>query len=217
MMHRNDYLKPLEIIQWQTRTNTDVAPAITPASSSWDDLRQCVANCVACPLHQSRTQTVFGVGNTSAKLMVIGEAPGFNEDQQGEPFVGRAGQLLTAMLQSIGLKREEVFIANILKCRPPENRNPNAEEIAACATFLKQQIALLQPALILATGRVAAHALLHSKQSMESLRGIVHTHQASATPLIVTYHPAYLLRSPSDKKKAYLDLKFTIKTLASIL
>jgi DNA polymerase len=145
--------------------------------------------------------------------MIIGEAPGFNEDQQGEPFVGRAGQLLTAMIKAIGYQREEVYIANILKCRPPENRDPTAEEVATCTPFLNQQIAMIKPRLLLAVGRVAAHYLLNSKSSLESLRGKIHTVGEERTPLIVTYHPAYLLRSPADKKKAYLDLQFAQKTL----
>lgn len=211
------YYRPLELIDWQRRNK----PAMTEEPSqhklghTLQTLQHCVSQCTACPLHETRTQTVFGTGNPQAKLMVIGEAPGFHEDQQGKPFVGRAGQLLTAMLSSIGFSREEIFIANILKCRPPENRDPLPAEVAACRGYLQQQINLIQPKLLLAVGRIAAHALLNSKQSLESMRGIIHQYGETNTPLIITYHPAYLLRSPSDKKKAYIDLKFTSKTLAS--
>lgn len=214
MTSQNPYYQPLELIAWQSRFAAAVAPAA--ATPDLDTLRQCVASCTACPLHQSRTQTVFGTGNQQARLMIIGEAPGFNEDQQGEPFVGRAGQLLTAMLKAIGFQRQDVYIANILKCRPPENRDPTAEEVATCTPFLNQQIDIIKPRLLLAVGRIAAHYLLNTKSSLESLRGKIHHFGDSRTPLIITYHPAYLLRSPSDKKKAYIDLQFTQKTLKTL-
>lgn len=213
MHDRSPYFTPLELINWQSRTKPDTTAAAE--LTELQQLRQCVANCTACPLHTSRTQTVFGYGNPRARLMIIGEAPGFHEDQQGEPFVGRAGHLLTAMLHAIGFTREDVFIANILKCRPPENRDPSAAEVASCTPFLNQQIALIQPRLLLAVGRIAAHYLLGTKKSLESLRGQLHVVNYSPAPLIVTYHPAYLLRSPSDKKKAYSDLLFAIKTLTT--
>lgn len=209
------YLNALGLTRWQVRHPPETAIIETHATPDLAELRQCVAACTACALHTTRTQTVFGVGNQTARLMVIGEAPGFHEDQQGEPFVGRAGQLLTAMLRSIGFAREDVYIANILKCRPPENRDPTAEEVAQCTPFLNQQIALIQPTLLLAVGRIAAHHLLKTKKSLESLRGQVHSLNETTAPLIVTYHPAYLLRNPSDKKKAYTDLLFTLKTLNS--
>jgi uracil-DNA glycosylase family 4 len=170
-----------------------------------------VASCVACSLHQSRTQTVFGVGNTQAELMIIGEAPGFHEDQQGQPFVGRAGQLLNAMLQAIEQDRNTVYIANILKCRPPSNRDPSPEEVQSCTPFLLQQIALIKPKVLLAVGRIAAHYLLNSQSSLGQLRGKIHRYQN--IPLIVTYHPAYLLRNPQDKGKAFQDLQLTYRTL----
>lgn len=222
MTSQYQYYQPLELIAWEPRIQPAIQPevkvalqpAAKPAAPDWACLQNSVAGCTACALHQSRTQTVFGTGNPSAKLMIIGEAPGFHEDQQGEPFVGRAGQLLTAMIKAIGFMRSDVYIANVLKCRPPENRDPTAEEVATCTPFLNQQIALIQPRLLLAVGRVAAHYLLNSKQSLEALRGRIHHIGETATPLIVTYHPAYLLRSPSDKKKAYLDLQFVQKTLA---
>lgn len=172
---------------------------------SWEILTNQANACTACALHTGRTQVVFGSGKQTAKLMVIGEAPGFYEDKQGKPFVGRAGQLLTAMLQSIQLNREEeVYIANILKCRPPNNRDPEPAEINACTHFLERQIRLVSPILLLAVGRIAAHYLLKTKASMESLRNRLH--YFNNVPLIVTYHPAYLLRNPIDKKKAYQDL-----------
>jgi uracil-DNA glycosylase len=206
------YYRALGIQDWRERCPHAAAPA-SPPSTEWETLARKVAACTACSLHQTRTQTVFGVGDTRAKLMIIGEAPGFNEDQQGEPFVGRAGLLLTAMLKAIGFERRQVYIANILKCRPPNNRDPQAAEVASCTPFLDQQIALLKPHLILAVGRIAAHYLLKTKSSLESLRNQLHHYGEAKTPLIVTYHPAYLLRNPADKKKAFLDLQFTQRSL----
>jgi uracil-DNA glycosylase family 4 len=171
----------------------------------WQQLEQDVANCTKCELHSSRTQTVFGTGDKNADLLIIGEAPGRDEDLQGEPFVGRAGQLLNAMLAAIGLDREQVYIANILKCRPPNNRDPLAEEAAACNPWLQQQIALIQPAVILALGRIAAHNLLNTEQSLAALRGKQHSY--AGIPLLVSYHPAYLLRKPVEKRKSWQDLK----------
>lgn len=176
-------------------------------------LRQCVSQCQLCPLHQTRTQTVFGVGNEQAKVMIIGEAPGFHEDQQGEPFVGRAGQLLNAMLQSIGFERSDVYIANILKCRPPNNRDPLPEEVAQCTLYLKQQIALIKPKILCAVGRIAAHHLLETTESLGQLRGKIHAYGEEKLPLLITYHPAYLLRNPSAKADAYLDLRQLKKLL----
>jgi len=165
-----------------------------------------VAECRSCEeLAASRTQTVFGVGNPNADWLVIGEAPGADEDRQGEPFVGRAGQLLNAMLAAVGLGREQVYIANVLKCRPPNNRDPKAEEAAACAGFLQRQIALIQPKLILVVGRIAAQNLLDTDAPIGTLRGRVHRLE-SGVPVVVTYHPAYLLRSPQEKRKAWADL-----------
>lgn len=211
-MHRQyQYYQPLELIAWRSRFQTETEQ--TADMNSLDSLRQCVAACTACPLHETRTQTVFGTGNEHARLMIIGEAPGFHEDQQGEPFVGRAGQLLNAMLNAIGMQRHDVYIANVLKCRPPENRDPNPDEVKTCSGFLQQQINLIQPQLLLAVGRVAAHFLLHTKQPLQDLRNRVHQFGENNTPLIVTYHPAYLLRNPADKKKAYEDLLFTQRTL----
>jgi uracil-DNA glycosylase family 4 len=186
------------------------APAKGPAPElgrlGWDELAARVRNCTACELHTTRTQTVFGVGDHHADWMIIGEAPGAEEDRQGEPFVGRAGQLLTNMLRAIGLQREMVYIANILKCRPPNNRDPRPEEIAQCEGYLRRQVELVAPKVILAVGRIAAHNLLKTGEPLGRLRGKVHHY--GDTPLVVTYHPAYLLRTPRDKAKAWVDLRF---------
>jgi DNA polymerase len=176
------------------------------AADVWETLASQVRVCTLCGLHRSRTQTVFGVGRRDAELLVIGEAPGADEDRQGEPFVGRAGQLLNEMLRAIGLPRKDVYIANILKCRPPGNRDPQPEEAGACTPYLKQQIGLVRPRAILAVGRIAAQWLLQSDSPIGRLRGRVFPYGESGTPLIVTYHPAYLLRSPMEKAKAWTDL-----------
>lgn len=217
MNHRKHslYTHALGIVTWQQRQPfSQSTVADKSALPTWEVLSQTVSSCTQCSLHQTRTQTVFGVGKKDAALMIIGEAPGFHEDQQGEPFVGRAGQLLTEMIKSIGFMRTDVYIANILKCRPPNNRDPLPLEVAMCTTYLDQQIALVKPRLLLAVGRIASHYLLKTKASLESLRNKIHTYGGpSNLPLIVTYHPAYLLRSPQDKKKAYTDLLLTKKTL----
>jgi uracil-DNA glycosylase len=193
-------------------------PLSAEAEAQWDGLKAEVLSCTRCALHSTRTQGVFGVGNRRAEWLIIGEAPGAEEDRRGEPFVGRAGQLLNAMLRAIGLPREQVFIANVLKSRPPSNRDPKPEEVAACLPYLMRQIALLQPRLMLAVGRIAAQNLLATDMALGRLRGQVHHFGELNTPLIVTYHPAYLLRSPADKRKAWEDLKFarsTFQRLAS--
>jgi uracil-DNA glycosylase family 4 len=180
------------------------------ASLDWPALREAVAACRACALCESRKQTVFGVGNPSAHWMIVGEAPGEQEDLKGEPFVGQAGQLLDQMLRALGLTRSEappeqqVYIANTLKCRPPRNRNPEPAELAKCEPFLRRQLALVQPKVILAMGRFAVQTLLRSDDAIGRLRGRVH--QYEGVPLVVTYHPAYLLRQPADKAKAWEDL-----------
>jgi uracil-DNA glycosylase len=176
------------------------------ASLDWETLRETVAACGRCDLHATRTQTVFGVGNRAARWMFIGEAPGADEDRQGEPFVGRAGQLLTSMLKALGLPREDVYIANVLKCRPPGNRDPRPEEARSCRGYLDRQIELVDPALIVAVGRIAAQSLLETDAALSKLRGKVHGLGARRRPLVVIYHPAYLLRSPGEKRKAWLDL-----------
>lgn len=176
-------------------------------SLDWGALREVVSTCRNCGLHENRTQTVFGVGDQNARLMIIGEAPGADEDRRGEPFVGRAGQLLNAMLEAIGLAREQVYIANIVKCRPPGNRDPHADEADACRAYLQRQIALIAPRLILAVGRVSAHNLLSTDKPVGRLRGSIHRIDPGDVPLIVTYHPAYLLRRPQEKAKSWQDLQ----------
>ena len=179
------------------------------AEAQWAALRAEVLACTKCTLHSTRTQGVFGVGDPTADWLVIGEAPGAEEDRRGEPFVGRGGQLLDAMLRGIGLKRgDNLYIANILKSRPPNNRDPKPEEVVACLPYLRRQIALIQPRIILAVGRIAAQNILSTDVPLGRLRGKVHHFGELNTPLIVTYHPAYLLRSPSEKRKAWEDLKF---------
>ena len=182
----------------------------------WPQLRAAVEGCRACRLCEGRTQTVFGTGSIQAQWMVVGEAPGEQEDRLGEPFVGKSGQLLDAMLRAIQLTRgeapasQQVFIANTVKCRPPGNRNPQPDELAQCEPFLIRQIALLQPRLILAMGRFAVQSLLRSDEPVGRLRGRVHHYQG--VPLIVTYHPAYLLRNPEDKARAWEDLCLALET-----
>ena len=177
-------------------------------SMDWSQLKAHVANCQVCELHKTRKQTVFGVGHHKADWLIIGEAPGADEDRQGEPFVGRAGQLLTQMLRAIGLAREEVFIANILKCRPPNNRDPEPEEVNACHAYLGRQIELLEPKIILALGRIAAQSLLQTSTPIGKMRGRLYHLEQYNIPTVVTYHPAYLLRSPKEKRKVWEDLKF---------
>jgi uracil-DNA glycosylase family 4 len=187
-------------------------------SMDWPALREAVAKCTACRLCEDRRNTVFGVGNQHAHWMIVGEAPGEQEDLQGEPFVGKAGQLLDNMLRAIGLTREnapperQVFIANTLKCRPPGNRNPQPDELAQCEPFLIRQVALVQPRIIVAMGRFAVQSLLRSSDPIGRLRGRVHRYHG--VPLIVTYHPAYLLRNPVDKARAWEDLCLALDVLA---
>lgn len=230
MGRRAAYLAALGVPDWRQRRALAVKPAPRPVeplaeplppavsglpgadvaalTDTWDAVAGEVAICTRCKLHTCRTRTVFGVGNRSARWLVVGEAPGAEEDRQGEPFVGRAGKLLDAMLLAIGLRREQVFIANVLKCRPPDNRNPAPDEVARCLPYLERQIALLQPSIMLAVGSVAAQNLLATDVPVGRLRGRVHAFGSARTPLVVTYHPAYLLRSPGEKRKVWEDLKF---------
>ena len=181
----------------------------------WPALKAAVPACTACVLHKSRTQTVFGVGDEMADWLLVGEAPGGEEDQQGEPFVGQAGRLLDLMLSSIRLSRAaNVYIANVLKCRPPGNRNPEPSEVAQCSPHLLRQLNLIRPKLIVAMGRFAAQTMLATDASIASLRGRVHSYQG--VPLIVTYHPAYLLRTPADKSKSWQDLLFAVRTMEGL-
>ena len=208
---RRAYLEALGIDVWVPKDEPDAVtpeavsePVVAAAAPDWDELRRAVTGCTRCALHESRTQTVFGVGAPDADWMIIGEAPGAEEDRRGEPFVGRAGNLLDEMLRAVGLQREAVFIANILKCRPPNNRDPQADEAAACRGYLLRQIELVQPRIILAVGRIAAQQLLATDTPVGRLRGQLH--EFESVPLVVTYHPAYLLRSPAQKRKAWDDL-----------
>jgi uracil-DNA glycosylase family 4 len=216
------YLDAMGIQVWQRRHLDEPAavpltPETNPADDTaitagtdvsqldWQSLAEVVSGCQQCELHQARTQTVFGVGDRKARWVFVGEAPGADEDRQGEPFVGRAGQLLNAMLFALGLKREEVYIANVLKCRPPGNRNPRPQEVECCEPYLLRQLELIQPAIIVALGRHAVHSLLKTDLALGQLRKTRHDYHG--TPLVATYHPAYLLRSPQDKAKAWEDLK----------
>jgi uracil-DNA glycosylase len=180
---------------------------------SWDDLKTAVASCKRCPLYKTRAQTVFGVGNQQADLLIVGEAPGANEDRQGEPFVGRAGQLLNAMIRAINLTREQIYIANVVKSRPPENRDPTPEEVKACMPYLERQIELIKPKLILTVGRIAAQHMLNTAVTMGELRGRLFHYGAEKIPLIATYHPAYLLRAPREKRKAWEDMQRVMQVL----
>ena len=236
-LRRNQYLQTMGVDVWVSRrpgsaaatapaaeipepevppavvSPTIVAPPVsvttTAGVTTWESLRAEVLACTKCTLHGSRTQGVFGVGSREAQWLVVGEAPGAEEDRRGEPFVGRAGHLLDAMLKAIGLSRgSNVYIANVLKSRPPGNRDPKPEEVAACLPYLMRQIELLRPRVMLAVGRIAAQNLLSTDAPLGRLRGKVHHFGELNTPLIVTYHPAYLLRTPSDKRKAWEDLKF---------
>jgi DNA polymerase len=191
------------------------APAIEGIESmDWDALRGAVRECRRCGLCQQRKQAVFGVGNESAPWLFVGEGPGAEEDERGEPFVGQAGKLLDGMLAALGLQRgREVYIANVVKCRPPGNRVPAPEEAAACAAFLDRQVDLIRPRLIVALGRTAAIRLTGAEASLASLRGRVHAYRG--IPLVITYHPAYLLRNLPDKAKAWEDLLFARRTLAA--
>jgi len=208
-------------VEAQTELVTDVELTVVQTPDShmvdeldWPELQQSVAACVACDLHATRTQTVFGSGNQQADWMIVGEAPGAEEEQQGTPFMGQSGQLLTAMIEAMGLKREQVYITNVLKCRPPENRDPDADEMMACHSFLRRQIALLQPKVILAVGRVAAQNILDSTELMKDLRGKVFKYKDSGIPVVATYHPAYLLRAPTEKRKAWQDLQMAMRIVA---
>jgi len=204
---------PIPVVEIPVTVKRDIEHVVETIHShedNWELLERDVAGCQKCDLCKTRTQTVFGSGNKNPDWLLIGEAPRQSEDQQGLPFVGNAGQLLTEMLRACGLSRDEVFITNILKCRPLNNRDPKPDEIANCHDYLERQLALLQPKIIVAVGRIAAQALLNTHDPIGKLRGKVH--QFGSTPLVVIYHPAYLLRSLSEKRKAWLDLQLAIQT-----
>lgn len=227
-LKRRQYLEAMGIQTWQLRqpqsqshpetehesvgevarsvVEPDKGQSLSVTVPEWATIETAVKSCSRCELHKKRTQSVLGVGNRNADWMIIGEAPGADEDKQGEPFVGRAGKLLDQMLLAIGLKRESVYITNIVKCRPPNNRDPKPEEAASCESYLKQQISLIQPKIIFALGRVAAHNLLKTDQRVGAMRGKRFEYTDSGIPVIVSYHPAYLLRSPAEKRKAWEDL-----------
>lgn len=210
---RRAYLDAIGIDIWVPRADPDRlddSPGVAASSpeappAGWQELRSRVAGCTRCELHKGRTQTVFGVGNERARWMFIGEAPGAEEDRRGEPFVGRAGKLLDEMLRAVGLDRGDVYIANTVKCRPPGNRNPAADEMATCRGYLDRQIELIAPGIIVAVGKVAAQNLLDSDAPVGRLRGRRHVY--GDIPLVVTYHPAYLLRSPAQKRLVWEDLR----------
>jgi len=214
----HQYLEAMGIQRWAART-APVAGAVAETGMSeaaataaeWDELQARVEGCTRCVLHATRTRAVFGVGNRQADWLVIGEAPGADEDRQGEPFVGRAGQLLNEMLFAAGFRREQVYIANMLKCRPPNNRNPLPEEVACCRGYLERQIILIQPRIILAVGGVAANNLLKNDDKVGQMRGVIHYYGEQRIPVVVTYHPAYLLRSPLEKRKVWIDLQFALR------
>lgn len=217
---RLQYLAAMGINVWMPRVTAIVEHSLpvtkpdTTHSDLWADLTAEVQNCTLCGLCNTRTQTVFGSGNQHADWLVIGEAAGEEEDKQGLPFIGVAGQLLTEMLRAIGLSRDEVFMTNVLKCRPPENRDPHVDEIKHCKDYLQRQQQLIKPKIILAVGRIAAQTLLNTHEPLTKLRGNVHTF--NNTPVVVVYHPAYLLRSLPEKRKAWQDLQFAKQTLIAM-
>jgi DNA polymerase len=220
MRRRGEILKEMGLSPvWRLRAVDDVPAQIEDPKSAniqemdWTQLKAKVAGCTDCKLRAGCQQTVFGIGDEKADWLLVGEAPGSEEDRLGEPFVGQAGKLLDNMLAAVSLSRgQNVYIANVLKCRPPGNRNPEPDEVAKCLPHLLRQIGLIQPKLILAMGRFASQALLGTDATIASLRGRVH--QFAGVPLIVTYHPAYLLRNLPDKAKAWADLRFAVRTLS---
>jgi len=194
-----------EIVQKVAAQNASMFESVLPSSETLDTIRQDIGDCRRCKLAPTRTHIVFGSGNPNAELMFVGEAPGADEDAQGLPFVGRAGQLLTKIIEAIDMKREDVFICNILKCRPPGNRNPEPDEIAACDQFLFRQIATVKPKVICALGTFGAQTLLRTKQPISSLRGNFFEYRG--VKLMATFHPAYLLRNPNEKRKVWEDVQ----------
>ena len=234
---RDQYLQAMSITRWVRRRSDPVAAidtAVNDDKSSvdvelsvvqtpdshmldeldWSALAHKVADCTACDLHASRKQTIFGNGAEQSDWLIIGEAPGAEEEQTGLPFMGEAGKLLTAMLKAMKLKREQVYITNVLKCRLPENRDPLKDELLSCEGFLKRQIELVQPKIILCLGRIAAQTILKSSERIKTLRGQVHEYEQTGIPVVATYHPAYLLRAPNEKRKAWEDLQRAMAVVA---
>ena len=218
MAKRSQYLNAMGIDVWVRRPSPS-AEAVNDEqvveSPALTELEHTVSTCVRCELHQTRTHTVFGSGNEAADWMFVGEAPGAEEDRQGLPFVGRAGQLLNAMLAAIQMQREQVYIANVLKCRPPNNRDPLGAEVRECEPYLHQQVGQIQPKIIIAMGRFAAQSLLKTTRPISKLRGEVFSYADTGIPMVVTYHPAYLLRTPLDKRKAWDDLLLAHKVVSN--
>jgi uracil-DNA glycosylase family 4 len=212
------HAEPISIVNEAPAQETVAPPSFRKAEIAdmdWEALEAAVKACEACSLAQTRIQTVFGVGDRNAEWLFVGEAPGAEEDRRGEPFVGQAGKLLDNMLAAISLKRgDNVYIANVLKCRPPENRDPHGEEVVTCDPFLKRQVELIKPRLIVAMGRFAAQSLLNTDSSIGALRGKQHDY--NGVPVIVTYHPAYLLRNLTDKAKAWEDLCYARRTMRDL-
>jgi uracil-DNA glycosylase len=200
---------PLEVVRPAVAVSRSVSADV--AGLDWAGLEARVSACRLCALATGRRQTVFGVGDRAARWLVVGEAPGVEEDLKGEPFVGAAGQMLDAMMAAIGQPRSSLYIANVAKCHPPGNRDPQPDEAAACLPYLRRQIELVAPALVLCVGRIAAQNLLGVDRPLAQLRGKVHRLAAGDVPVVVTYHPAYLLRSPTEKRKAWADLKFAME------
>ena len=202
------YLREIGVVRWKIRAPDLALVGVDSSSGKLRELSHRVQSCQACSLHLHRQTTVFGHGPLDADWLFVGEAPGSEEDKQGLPFVGRAGQLLNSILFSIGLARDKVYITNVLKCRPPGNRDPMGEEVIQCEPYLHEQIQDIKPKIIVALGRFAAQALLKSTSSIANLRGQQHEYSKLKIPLVVTYHPAYLLRSLREKKKVWSDLQF---------
>ncbi len=221
-VRQQSYLKLLGVDIWVGRESRLDQPfpetvvgdqpdtSLNEDSMDWDELKDHVSICNKCILHKARTQTVFGSGSQTADWMLIGEAPGAEDDRLGKPFVGRAGKLLTSMLNAIGKTREQVYIANILKCHPPNNRDPAPEEVSSCEEYLRKQILFIKPKLILALGKIAAQNLLNTNTPIGKMRGKVYEYSDLSIPLVVTYHPAYLLRSPREKQKSWHDLQLAL-------
>jgi DNA polymerase len=206
---------PQENLTLETETAVAQKPLFRIEEADWESLEKAIRVCTDCDLHQQRTHAVVGAGSRQASWLIIGEAPGEQEDLQGEPFVGRAGVLLNNMLKAVGLDRTAVYIANMVKCRPPGNRDPQSMEVSTCYPYLQRQIALMQPDLILLMGRIAAQNLLKTDTAVGRLRGKVHYLADSKMPMVVTYHPAYLLRRPSEKQKTWEDLKLAMETASA--